>query len=217
VDAFKTAEEMGETLAAANLADNLINAGFIDEARDRCVSAMKAEKPHNNVSAALARLEDVLGSEDKTLTGITRKASQAVDFYKLLSKAIFLPNVDAVAGVWNGPQCELRVTLEDKHFTAVGSYELAAGGLFGALRLPAAPVPPDRFTIEYHGSIKGRSITGSVSRKSLNTPPPTLLSLSTNDPVPFRMMVDDSARELRVMEGRGNNRRIYVWRVKDGM
>jgi tetratricopeptide (TPR) repeat protein len=216
VDAFKTAETMGETLAAANLADTLISVGFIEEARDRCVSAMKMENPHNSVSAALARLEDVPEAEEKTLAGITQKAREAVVFYKELAKAIFLPNVDAIATVWNGPQCELSVTLEDKQFTAVGSYELPANALLAFIPA-AASVPPDRFTIEYHGSIKGRSITGTVSRKSLNTPPPTLLSLSTNDPVPFRMVVADSAGELSVMEGQGNNRRFYVWRVKNGV
>ena len=212
VDAFKTAEEMGETLAVANLADTLISVGFIEEARDRCVSAMKTENPHHNVTAALERLEGVPEAEDKTLAGITHKAREAVEFYKELAKAIFLRNVDAIATVWNGPQCELRVTLEDKQFTAVGSYELPANLLLGFMPTPAS-VPPDRFIIEYHGSVKGRSITGTVSRKSLNTPPPTLLSFSTNDPVPLRMVVADSARELSVMEGQGNNRRFYVWRV----
>jgi tetratricopeptide (TPR) repeat protein len=215
VDAFKTAEEMGETLAAANLADNLISAGFIDEARARCVSAMKAENPHNNVSAALARLEDVPESENKRLAGITRKAGQAIEFYKELAKAIFLPSVDEIATVWNGPQCELRVTLEGKQFTAVGSYELPAYGL--GIIAAAASVPPNRFTIEYHGSIKGHSITGTVNRKSLNTPSPTLLSVPANEPAPFRMVLADGAREIRIMEGQGNNRHFYVWRVKDGM
>jgi tetratricopeptide (TPR) repeat protein len=144
VDAFKTAEEMGETLAAANLADNLINAGFIDEARDRCVFAMKAENPHNNVSAALARLEDVPEAEDETLAGITQKAREAVVFCKELAKAIFLPNVDAIATVWNGPQCELRVTLEGKQFTAVGSYEVPANAL-AAFIAAAASVPVESF------------------------------------------------------------------------
>jgi hypothetical protein len=156
-------------------------------------------------------------SEDKTLAGITRKASQAIEFYKELSKAIFLPNVDEIATVWNGPQCELRVTLEGKHFSGVESYELPAGGILGGFPSALAPVPPDRFTIEYHGSINGRSISGSVSRKSLNRPPPTLLSFSANEPVPFRMVLADGAREIRVMEGQGNNRHFYVWRVKDGM
>ena len=215
MNAFKTAEEMGETLAAANLADTLISAGFIEEARTRCDTAMKAENPHNNVSAALARLEEVPEFENKTLAGITRRARKAVDFYKELAKAIFLPNLGAMAGVWNGPQCELSVTLEAKQFTAIGSYELAAGGILGAFTLPAASVPPDRFTFEYHGRIRGRSISGRVSQKSLNTPPPSLLSLPADDP--FRMVVADSGRELMAMEGQGNNRRFYVWKVKDGM
>jgi len=212
VDAFKAAEKMGETLAVANLADTLIGAGFIDEARDRCVAAMKAENPHINVSDALARLQGVREEEDKTLAGITQKTRQAVEFYKELGKAIFLPNVDTLGDVWNGPQCELRVNLEGTHFTALGSYESSPN----ALATPfAMAVGPDRFTIEYQGSIKGRSISGTVSRKNLNPPPPSLLSFSRDEPVPFQMVVADSARELRVMEGQGNNRRFYVWTVND--
>jgi tetratricopeptide (TPR) repeat protein len=160
VDAFKAAEKMGETLAVANLADSLIFAGFIDEERERCVSAMKAENPHNNVSEALARLQDVPHEEDKTLAGTTQKTRQAVEFYKELGKAIFLPNVDALADVWNGPQCELRVTLEGTHFTAIGTYELSP---LNALAAPfAMAVGPNRFIIEYQGSIKGRSISGTA-------------------------------------------------------
>jgi tetratricopeptide (TPR) repeat protein len=212
VEAFKAAEKMGETLAVANLADTLIGAGFIDEARERCVSAMKAENPHNNVSEALTRLHDVTEEEDKTLAGITQKTRQAVEFYKELGKAIFLSNVDALDEVWNGPQCELRVNLEGTHFTALGSYE----SLPNALARPIAMTfEPDRFTIEYQGRIKGRSISGTVSRKHLNPPPPSLLSFSRDEPVPFRMLVGDSARQIKVMEGQGNNRRFYVWTAED--
>jgi hypothetical protein len=157
----------------------------------------------------------VPASEDKALTEITRRARKSVDFYKELGNAIFLPNLDAMAGVWNGPYYELTVTLEGNHFTALGSYELTGNALAG---FGLAPPPPDRVTIEYNGTIKGRSIRGSFAMKRLNTPPPTLLSSSAADKtIPFQIVVHDSGTKLTVMEGEGNTRLIYVWTVKGSM
>lgn len=215
VDAFKAAEEIGETLAAANLADKLISAGFIEEAHKRCDTAMKEQYPHSNVSAALARLQEVPQAEDKRLAGITEKARAAVDFYKKFANAIFRTNLDTMASVWDGPQCELNVTLEAEQFTAVGVYELpTGGGILGALMLPSS-MPPERFTIQYSGRIKGHCISGTVTRKGKNSPPATLLAGAANEPVPFQILVAESGRELSVMEARGNNRLFYVWKVKE--
>ena len=207
VHAFKAAEKMGETLAAANLADALISAGFLDEARDWCVDAQKAEHPHRNVNAALARLEDTPESETKRLATITRDAQQTADFYKELGEAICCPDIHKIDSSWTAPECEYSVTLANKRFKAVGSYEQRGGiGLF------AAASPPDHITVEYSGTIKGHSIRGKVWRKSQNSGLP--LGTLMNEPA-FHMLIADGGKKLKIMEGQGNARRFYEWSLRD--
>ena len=52
---YKQAEKRGETLATANIAWKLINAGFVEEARERLETAQDADDVHRNV------LEDLGG------------------------------------------------------------------------------------------------------------------------------------------------------------
>ena len=52
VDAYRKAEELGETLAMSNLAQKFISSGFLREADEICNRAMKIKDFHQNVGHA---------------------------------------------------------------------------------------------------------------------------------------------------------------------
>src|SRR5262249_54775087 len=59
VDAYRKAEEAGETLAMSNLAQKFISSGFLCEANEVCKRAMSIEGFHQNVSHAVSRIKAI--------------------------------------------------------------------------------------------------------------------------------------------------------------
>lgn len=59
VSAYRRAEERGETLAMSNLANKLMDAGFVTEARAICEAAIAIKDHHRNVDASLSRLTEL--------------------------------------------------------------------------------------------------------------------------------------------------------------
>jgi hypothetical protein len=127
-DAFEDAEAAGETLASANLADKLINAGFVKEAREKCQAALQAENPHKNVSAALARLEGLPDQESKSLDEILKKSTDTSEFYKEMGKRIANTDFTNMGGKWVGPDCDLAITLDGGRLRAAGSSQKQQSG-----------------------------------------------------------------------------------------
>jgi len=64
IDAFRRAEQMGETLAMSNIAEKLTTAGFLREAQQECDNALKKDRYHYNVVTTLARLKGMPDNEN---------------------------------------------------------------------------------------------------------------------------------------------------------
>jgi tetratricopeptide (TPR) repeat protein len=219
-DAFKKAEELGETLAAANLADKLTNAGFLSEAREKCEAALRVADCNKNVSAALARLQEIPDAENEKLGKIVQNAKGATEFYKHLGKKIILSELTQLAKIWVGPECEFTVSLRDGKFQAVGSQPVKKNALaslgFSSAALGGDMPQTEHVTIEYAGIVKGHTIVGKVKRSSGSVLSSTLLGADLFER-PFQAFLSDERSELKVMRGGENNRIVEVWRSLDRM
>lgn len=141
VEHYEQSSRLGNTLADANLAYMLINAGFTSIARDRLQSALKGKDVDGNVYKALTRLEDVEKTENETLRKVLEQARKSADQLIKFSQNLFSDHKDAtMEGSWSEPgeaPFQLAVTngniagqyVVDKHsWKIVGHGDFAGGG-----------------------------------------------------------------------------------------
>jgi Flp pilus assembly protein TadD len=216
--AYRTAEEMGDTLAMSNLAEKYIKAGFLLEAEKECTDALKHEQYDKNVTTTLARVKSVPENEQKEENQILQKTKERRDFYKDYGEAMLRTESHELAKHWQGPNCILDVTTHGSEFLALGSYESmnALTGLGNPFGLHGRPAP-DHYRIEYRGTwVRGGAIRGSVTRRREGDSP-GVLSLGTKDNVSVLMMLTKDETEIRVMEPTtAANARFYTFTKIDG-
>lgn len=205
VDAFRTAGEMGQSLAMSNLAKRFTSAGFLREAQKECDRALTIENYHPNVGHALARLKELPDEENETEAELLRKSKPKSNFYRQLGRAMSRCNPSQSPDRWEGPDCVLNVRILGSEFSAEGSYERPpsplALAMMGGLLSGRDTSSADRFRVEYRGTLRGRAIEGYVTRTKEGAPPVrrTLLG-SMEDETKVLMVLADDGSELRVME-----------------
>ncbi len=92
---YKAAAKNGNTLAAANLAYQYLNAGFADAAKEVLNTAMKAESVHRNVSQAIAAVGRQEEAQSNKSTETLDAARQQYRFLLAFAEAYFrTPSVD---------------------------------------------------------------------------------------------------------------------------
>jgi hypothetical protein len=169
VDAYRTAENLGETLAMSNVARKFLNAGFVKEALEVCNRALQIENYHKNVGYTIQQIKQAQEDEDEKQKQPLSKATLLSEFYKQYGQAAMQEELLEHTGRWRGPDCELEIKIHSGAFSAEGEYETKRGG-FAALLSPIetshAP-EADRYTIRYTGEMFGHSVRCGVVRKQV--------------------------------------------------
>lgn len=212
IAAYRKSEEGGETLAMSNLANKLIEVGFLIEAQKICDVALSKEDYHKNISATLGRLKALPDEEEKSALEVFAKASIKSDFYRQLGSALSRPFPLNPPTVWQGKRGALSLVVDGLKFTLTGTYEDRATGILGlALRgVGGAGVDNDakpvRWSIQYTGVLRGNAIFGKVSRKRIDDDhaAPSLLG-SIDDSQQVLMFLDAGQKVLDVLEGDGKS------------
>jgi tetratricopeptide (TPR) repeat protein len=202
VNAYRESEKLEGTLAMSNLAQKLMSAGFLSEAKQQCEKGLKVENFHQNVASTLAELRSVPEEEERKETELLGSAQPLSEFYKQLGRAILRPEPASIAAHWMGKNCELSARLVGREFEATGSYEQSRG-LLGSLSAfgNAGQDTPDRYHEKYEGAFRGYSITGFMSRtlEEDATKVRGLLS-SAEYKIEVVMVLAGDGNEIRVME-----------------
>jgi tetratricopeptide (TPR) repeat protein len=206
VEAYRKAESENNTLAMSNLASKLLKAGFIPEALAQCEKALALEDAHKNVGLTWSQTKAVPDEEQGRLDKILVDAGPISSFYRQFGHAIARskPNFSSR---WKAPECEVTVTVKGNEFTAEGTYEdRDFAGILMALMGPhatGAAGKPVKRKILYRGVINGRTVHGTVERKSLDASPSsprqTIIGEAKSLPEVFIALTDDE-NELKVME-----------------
>lgn len=215
VQAYRKAEELGDTLAMSNLAQKLIRAGFLEEAEGICNRAIKMENYHKNVGYAISRIKEMPEAEEKKETEIIQKATPMSDFYRDFGHALTANELGEHVGKWQGPDCELKVTIKENVFLAEGSFEQPfKPGAFSLLLAPQPTVQAQvsRYSVRYEGTVTGHAVKALYSkRKEGEGAPRSLLSSIGEERIEVLMIVSDSLRQLRVYEkGAAKDSRFYT-------
>ena len=87
---YKRAEQIGESLATANLANNLLRPGFINEARQRLFEARQkyGEDVHRNVSEHTGTAATAEAREEESLEEIRKRVPRVAKWKARLAEAI---------------------------------------------------------------------------------------------------------------------------------
>jgi Flp pilus assembly protein TadD len=215
VDAYRTAENLGETLAMSNLARKLIKAGFLKEAQEICNRALQVKDYHKNVGYVIQQIKSIPEEEDNKQREVSAKAMPLSEFYRDYGRAAVQKEIPEHNGRWRGPDCELQVTIKGGIFLAEGEYEVQRTGLgLASALLPvpglAAPPETDNYRIKYSGQIYGHTIQCDVTREEMRKPAvfPSLLS-QMRDETHALMVVSDDLSEIRVYEKRSSKEPLF--------
>jgi tetratricopeptide (TPR) repeat protein len=218
VQAYRKSEEAGGTLAMSNLARKLMIEGFLPEAQQLCDAALKIENYHRNIPHIIAQLKEQPDEEDKKEAEILEKAKPISDFYTEYGRALSRVEPATLAKRWKGRDCSLEVTLQGSVFDARGSYELQPGSLASLLLRSSGDFAsgdkpsPVRYQVEFHGSLCGCAVEGSVvrGREDERQQAQSLLSPNENE-ARVLMIVSDDGNEIRVMERKqGTSPKFYT-------
>ncbi len=205
VDAYRTAEGLGETLAMSNLAQKLINAGFLKEADEICNRAIKIKDYHKNVGQAISRIKAIPDEEQNKGKQVLDKAKPLSEFFRDYGRAAAQNEMTNETGRWRGPDCELLITIKVNTFLAEGDYELPRSDStlrLALLGFPHFDKPPqmDRYHVKYSGEIYGHTVKCTVVRQNVvDLTPSTLLGQMANQKQAL-MIASETLREIRVYE-----------------
>jgi hypothetical protein len=215
VEAYRKAEDLGNTLAMANHAYKLMKAGFLHEAEELCNKAMTIKEYHKNVSHAIAEIKDIPDKEEKKEKEIVDKALPVTKFYRDYGTALLQGDQPDHTGRWQGPDCELNIIIKDNRFRAEGSYEQESSGigLLGFAFGPAATgvVPKkEQYRITYEGFVDGLTVKCTMKREKVGGSPSrnSLLGLALTG-VDVLMILSDPLREIKCYE-KGKERKFYT-------
>jgi sulfur relay (sulfurtransferase) complex TusBCD TusD component (DsrE family) len=205
-DAYRTAEKMGATLAMSNLANNMLNAGFLAEAKAICIRAQTIPDHDKNVDVALARTFDEVAEEDKTLDENLKESAPQSTYYSAFGHALSRPAITSIKRFWKHPKCRLEVTISGDQFIAIGSYkEPVTHGLLGLTMIgplggfATAPNESD-VSVEYRGTINGHAVEGSASRKKSGQLAYSSLATSGMEGETTLLVINEQQTEIWIME-----------------
>ncbi|HKC65163.1 MAG TPA: hypothetical protein VKB86_16080, partial [Pyrinomonadaceae bacterium] len=134
VSSYKKSSELNETLASANLAYRLINAGFAEEANDLLSKAKQLPDVHANVGSAISTLSQNREAEREKREKILNTSVKQQQFLRQYAQDRFSPKVEQnFAGAWlfmsgteatlvqDGTQIELDWNIGGKKYQLTGT------------------------------------------------------------------------------------------------
>ena len=213
VDAYRKAEEGGETLAMSNLAQKFISSGFLREADEVCKRAMKIEDFHQNVSHAVSRIKAIPDEESKKELELVDKARPISEFYRDYGRAVVQEDISEHVGRWDGPDCELEVTIRENVFSATGNYEVPRSGLRlheALLGLSAPPPTMVQYRVRYTGKITGHAGHIEIIKEEISKPSFTSTILTgTDNRKKAIIVVSETLKEIRIAEKDSSNKLTF--------
>ncbi|HEX4464593.1 MAG TPA: tetratricopeptide repeat protein [Solirubrobacterales bacterium] len=115
VDFYHSAVEKGNTLAAANMAERYLNAGFTTDAQEVIDDALASETPDNKVTRVAAEIREQREAQGKELTKISARGGKAASFLSTYGSARLRSFAhDKLPGSWKLTDGkDLTVTISD--------------------------------------------------------------------------------------------------------
>jgi tetratricopeptide (TPR) repeat protein len=205
ISAYRQAEQKGETLAMSNLAKQLLQAGFVDEATKTSGRALAIEEHHENVDLVLAQIKGASEGEQKKEAEILNQNRPVAEFNRKFAAAVVErePSVAELSQSWQGPSSRLTLVISGEEIQLTGSYEVAnalAGGLLSFA--PSSPAEGNaiRYAVTYRATFRGRACIGSFVRRRLDSAGGGANYLTGEADPSIRMYFSEDGTRIEVME-----------------
>lgn len=204
IEAYRSAERSGNTLAMSNIAHKYIESGFLIEAEEICAAAVKVKDYDRKIGTAIAKIEEVKDYEVTKEKKSLDEAEPISKFFTEFGHSIIKDDVIISNTLWAGPLCTLDVETKGSKFIAKGCYEIPKGiGLLGIANpymSTKSNDPPQmiQYTVKYNGSITGHAIKGTLQITKSETAT-TILDDSQNTKEVL-MLVRSGMKEILVFE-----------------
>lgn len=163
VEFYIKASEIGATISRANLAQKLLNEGFIDYANEQLKEAMKSENyEKDNVGRALSRIDSIREEENKKEKEALGSVAEERNFKQDYADAYSLEFTvtDVLSGDWNSKHGKIEIRLKSDNILYGKKEETIeesnwflgltalAGGSLGS--------PPEKRTIKFTRTFEGK-------------------------------------------------------------
>jgi hypothetical protein len=152
---IKKAALLGNTVASSNLAYDLMNIGFAEEANKLLEEARQTKNPHENVGSAIARLAQIQADEDKLEKELFEVARERQRFSQSLAEAYFTKRADEVSfeGVWEFPEnIQVKIDENNGEITAEWTQDNKEHRLSGYTNNRGAKITIDKMKYSYTAS-----------------------------------------------------------------
>lgn len=153
---YSLACSAGNSLAMANIANQYLHNGFVEDAERILEKARRGENPHPNVGRVSARLEDERSKQEEKLASIRQVAIRQRLFLRDYANAYYLPAIQerSIAGTWRVVEGTWEFGLADILFESSEDRVSAA-------QLIASPA--DSYKLELRG-LRNRAFDVSISK-----------------------------------------------------
>lgn len=164
VESYIKASELGATISRANLAQKLLNEGFIDYANDQLKEAMKSEDyEKDNVGRALSRIDSIREEENKkekeALEGVAGERRFKQDYADAYSIGFIVS--EALSGEWNSKHGKIEIHLgsgNNLYGKKEEAVEESNGLLGGMLAAGSFGKPPEKRVVKFIRTFEGKII-----------------------------------------------------------
>lgn len=203
VNAYRNSEEKAGTLAMSNLANKLMTAGFLNEAKALCEKALTFKGYDKNVDKSLVRLKEIPDEEDKQEKEALSKAKDVSAFYQLVGKSLLLSLPEKLPNLWKGPDCDLHLQSSGGVFRLAGEFERKGNALgLGIFSNAGSEAAVNSFQVVYEGRMRGKVMIGTVSR-GLKGGISSLLGGADEKPTVI-IVIGEDGKEMSVLERKGS-------------
>lgn len=170
VVAFQKSIEMNGSLAASNLSNIMVEAGFLDKARETAGVFINREGVHPNLFKTMVNINEKAESDKKLFLDACNSAKRIDAFYAQFGAAITKYAPQEVGGVWLAPEWAMELTLLGEKITGMAHYEVAdatnpLAGLGGLLQSPRAV---RKMEVSLDLTINGKSAIGKYKQKRID-------------------------------------------------
>jgi tetratricopeptide (TPR) repeat protein len=162
VEYYIKANELGATISRANLAQKLLNEGFIDYANEQLKEAMKSENyEKDNIGKALSRIDRIREEEAKkekeALGSIEEERQFKLDYAEAYSMDFIVG--DTLNGDWNSKHGKIEINLKsDNNIYGKKEETIEENNWILGMSLAAGSgsIPPEKRRIKFIKTFQGK-------------------------------------------------------------
>jgi hypothetical protein len=154
IASYQAAVKLEDTLAMKNYASNLVNDGYLSQAKETLDRAVSINNYDSSIHEVYPHIEEKRKREYKEEADILKAAEKKKTFYCNYAAAYLKNSNFNLNGVWEDSTIELAITRNDNKVSAIGKYKTFKGGMLGDM-------------INKTNAEKEISITGTITGSSV--------------------------------------------------